>query len=555
MKQNKYICAVLAGAAMLAASCTDFDDYNEAYTGEGSATAGQTLWQNISANENLSDFASLLQKTGYDEKLKGSQFYTVWAPVNGSYDYNAIAAHDSTWLVQRFLNNHIANFNYLSTGDINRRVHTLNEKSFAFVGNGSSFTFDGKQILSACQPSLNGTLYALDGYVEYFPNVYEYIFDVEGCDSIASYFKKYEITYLDKEASVEGPIVDGKQTYSDSVMITENQLVHNRFRAALDVEDSSYTMLIPNNDAYDKAVAAVSPAFNYRAEMPYFDLSTIVTTDVATKRTQNVDAALLSDSLTHINIGGHLMFSNNDTFNKGVFSHSLPENADTLRTTTYSKLSNGYEMLGRTVGEPIKASNGEVRIVDSLAFRPWEVWNPQLTYRSVATTYGATSASNYWQLKDTITGGVLVRYFDVVPESSSTEPHVYYYLTNVRAATYEVYVIFVSGTKPYKYSVGINYVKSDGSLNAFNSTPPFNVTGKTTDDTYLTAPNGIDTCYVGRVTIPYSYVGLGDCAPYLRVQSARGRLGNDRKNYDNNLKIAGVLLRPVEYDEYLKKDE
>lgn len=107
MKHNKYICAVLAGAAMLVASCTDFDDYNEAYTGDGNAASTQTLWQNISANENLSEFASLLKKAGYDEKLKGSQFYTVWAPVNGTFGYDDIAAHDSTWLVQRFLNSHI----------------------------------------------------------------------------------------------------------------------------------------------------------------------------------------------------------------------------------------------------------------------------------------------------------------------------------------------------------------------------------------------------------------------------------------------------------------
>ena len=557
MKHNKYICAVLAGAAMLVASCTDFDDYNEGYTGDGSATSTQTLWQNISANENLSEFASLLKKAGYDEKLKGSQFYTVWAPVNGSFGYNDIAVHDSTWLVQRFLNSHIANFNYLVSGEVNRRVHTLNEKSFVLAGNIGGCTYASKQMLTMNQPSLNGTLHTLDGYAEYFPNVYEYIFDVAGCDSLASYFKKYELSYLDKDASVEGPIVDGNQTYSDSVMITENILLdYAHFGAAIDVEDSSYTMLLPNDDAFNKAVAAVSPAFNYRDEMPYFDLSTIVTTDVPTKRSITVDAAVLKDSLTKFAIAQNLMFSNNDGFNKGVFNHSLSVPFDTLRTPAYNKLSNGYEMLSHTVGEPIQASNGEVRIVDTLAYRPWEVWNPELGFSYVATTYGATSASTYYNRVDRW-GNVLARYYDVVPQSTSTEPHVYYYLNNVRAASYDVYVIFVSGTKPYKYTVGINYVKSDGTLNEYNATPPFNVTSLTTDETYQTAPNGLDTCYVGRVTFPYSYAGLAssDCAPYLRVQSARGRLGNDRKNYDNNLKIAGVLLRPVEYDEYLKKDE
>ena len=140
MKRNKYIFAALAGAALMAASCTDFDDYNEAYVGDEGNNSGLTLWQNISGNEQLSDFAKLLERTGYSEKLKASQFYTVWAPLNGTYNYDEIAAHDSTWIMQRFLNSHIANFNYQVTGNVERSVHTLNEKSFELLGSGSAYT-------------------------------------------------------------------------------------------------------------------------------------------------------------------------------------------------------------------------------------------------------------------------------------------------------------------------------------------------------------------------------------------------------------------------------
>ena len=94
------------------------------------SSIGQTLWQNIEGNAELSDFMSILDKAGYRQRLQGSQFYTVWAPLNGTFDAAAIAAHDSTWIAQRFINSHIANYNYQATGELNRRVHTLNEKSF-----------------------------------------------------------------------------------------------------------------------------------------------------------------------------------------------------------------------------------------------------------------------------------------------------------------------------------------------------------------------------------------------------------------------------------------
>lgn len=70
-------------AAMFAAtSCSDFSDYNETPS-TGNMSADKTLWENISHNENLSDFAALVKKAGFDAALSQSHFYTVWAPANG----------------------------------------------------------------------------------------------------------------------------------------------------------------------------------------------------------------------------------------------------------------------------------------------------------------------------------------------------------------------------------------------------------------------------------------------------------------------------------------
>ena len=70
-------CTVVA--AMTLTACSDWDDHFDANT---SVLESQhsSLWQNIEKTGNLSQFASLLKKTGYDEKLSASQTYTVWPP-------------------------------------------------------------------------------------------------------------------------------------------------------------------------------------------------------------------------------------------------------------------------------------------------------------------------------------------------------------------------------------------------------------------------------------------------------------------------------------------
>ena len=47
---------MMAATMLTAISCSDFDDYNEV-PAEQSVAAQQTLWQNISNNKELSDFA------------------------------------------------------------------------------------------------------------------------------------------------------------------------------------------------------------------------------------------------------------------------------------------------------------------------------------------------------------------------------------------------------------------------------------------------------------------------------------------------------------------
>lgn len=65
------VLAALVGAVMTTA-CSDWDDHYDPNSSANS-TGGSvqaTLWENISSNSQLSEFRSLLEKSGYSELIK-----------------------------------------------------------------------------------------------------------------------------------------------------------------------------------------------------------------------------------------------------------------------------------------------------------------------------------------------------------------------------------------------------------------------------------------------------------------------------------------------------
>ena len=252
---------MVATGLLATASCSDFNDYNEAPV-DAVAAANKTLWQNIVDQPNLSDFASLVRQAGFETKLDSPRTYTVWAPVNGSFnvaDYQSLSKAD---LLQRIVMNHIADFSYVATGDLDKRVHTLNNKSYWFRGNGT-YTFDNYNISTPNVASTNGLLHLLDGAAEFYPNIHEYVLAPQTEDTLLSqYFQKYEYSYLDTEQSVKGPLVDGIQTYLDEVYVNYNSLA-NQLGARLENEDSTYTVLFQTDDAFKNFYDRIAPLYNY----------------------------------------------------------------------------------------------------------------------------------------------------------------------------------------------------------------------------------------------------------------------------------------------------
>lgn len=568
----------MAAATLLAASCTDFSDYNEAYQ-DGLPGSDKTLWENIEERPELSEFASLLTKVGFDKELSKSRFYTVWAPENSTFDFATYDQMDSATLVDRFIMNNVADYNYVVSSPESKRLAVLNEKVYT-MQNENGITFANNDIVVPNIPSSNGTLHITQGAALYLPSIYEYIFDQKeaGVDTaVADYLEKYQNVYLDVENSVVGPIDTlGQQTYIDSVMVTINTMT-TQLGAYIDEEDSMYTMLMPTDEAYKKAYDKIKSYYNYAKKTTYLDFD--VSTSTQRTRVAGTDYdSELSDSITGLTIASSLFYSHGNSYNYwldevGRMDEHRPERLDTLASTSRDYLSNGEEMISHTVGDLVSASNGYVRMVDTLAYRSWDLWCPEINVPIFNSTYCPARSSisaQTVQLNNTnfnyAVGDYIPQYLHVTDVTGFVSPTVYFYIPGVRSTAYNIYVVFVPSNvqvgstaepKITYFDFKIGYMEEDGGPVAENS-EKFQAKYLKTDSANLAK---IDTFFVGTVTFPYAYVGTDgsstteECMPYISITSLYSQWIPDQMNYASDFRIGGIILRPVEYDEYLKKED
>src|ERR1035437_434563 len=114
-QRNKGIFQILLFCSLITFSSCE-DNWTDHYSINKNVVSGKTLWETIQSTPNLSKFAQILKKEGYDKILSESQMYTVWAPVDSALvNFNL----DSTLLVKEFIGNHISRFSYSAVASTN----------------------------------------------------------------------------------------------------------------------------------------------------------------------------------------------------------------------------------------------------------------------------------------------------------------------------------------------------------------------------------------------------------------------------------------------------
>ena len=200
-KYFKWLGSGLLGVLTLASFSACEDDHFDLK----SSTATTTLWENIKENDQLKDFASILEKTHvtrseyidqsdltYAELLDQAQTFTVWAPVDGSYDASALLATleagDERTVEKEFIRNHLARYNYPSvTNEI--MVPMMNSKMNRYALVDGVTYFKNQSVIGGAEPASNGTLHLLQGAAVFLPNLGDVARGTtnEGLDSLSAY--------------------------------------------------------------------------------------------------------------------------------------------------------------------------------------------------------------------------------------------------------------------------------------------------------------------------------------------------------------------------------
>lgn len=427
--------SVLSGLWTLAMSvilysCMD-KNWQEHYEQPGVDLPDTRISEYIRTSD-LNLFAQMLEKTGYDKFLSYSQAYTVWAPVDAALEH--VDMNDMEKL-EELVKNHIARYS-ISTQSGERDVYMLSGKRVVFAGNtfGPCHLTEGNIRLS------NGVLHKIDACVPYSPNIWEYLDRIPGLDSVARYLFSLDEKKFDVYSS---PIIeylsDGRPVY-DSIFYNNNEFLRNV--ADLDQEDTTFTVLMPDNEAWEKAYRSYAPYYRCLEE----DGGEAAQQKMAWK-------AMLSN----------IAFS-------GRIESPYP---DSIFSTGRNVL---YQLSDLFAGaQKYEASNGLLYVCDSLKITPEKtIYNP-IRIEAEESRYGRTGNNvvlgeqSYTDSVYSVSAG---RYLEISASADAAltaSVTVDFPIPNVLAAKYNVYCVFVpenaydkNSTKTNKVTVFMSYVDEKG---------------------------------------------------------------------------------------------
>ena len=284
----------LATMALLAVSaCTDdhFDIKN-------TMDSDKTLWETIESNPNLSDFAGILKRTKVlsnendhkatitaAELLNQPQSFTMWAPVNGSFNakawndtldaaakYAALGTAEgrtkaldiSYYVWSQLVGNHIARFNHEGyTGK--QEIKMMNEKNAIYSGD----KFDNVPVQGSTEVASNGSLHLLNGVAPFAYNIFDYLGYYPQFSSVNNLIaSRTEIDTLWNFSTPGALNEKGQMVYVDTVVSRRNEIL-GVARASIREEDSTYVALIPTNEAGEQGKEKIGRILKYGARYSY----------------------------------------------------------------------------------------------------------------------------------------------------------------------------------------------------------------------------------------------------------------------------------------------
>lgn len=413
---KKYTNILILAAFVSFCSCSEWDDHY--HTGNNSHTVPLNLYEALQQNDATSRFAQLVKEAGYNQMLSNTQTYTVFAPRNEALETFDNSNEAET---KKFIANHIARYTNPSSTSTTEGVRMLNGKIYHF---NNSNTFEGCHINTANERVTNGIIHQLDSRIPYAYNIYEYIQANPNLSKLYDFIHQFDEVKFDEENSVEIDIdKDGRPVY-DTIMVSYNKLLeHKQYGLGhISDEDSTYTMVLPDNQAWDAV---------YERIFPYY-------------RVYDADAKK-ADSIQQIKTKLAILV---DLIYRG--KHDQPATEDSLVSTSGSIIHHPSELFGNATRQ--NASNGYVFIVNQLAYNNVETWNKPISVEAEnqnGRSYNNTLTSVYTRnvksesMVKNISGD---SYIEVQPISVATNPSVTFEIPGVLAGKYNIYAVLLPST-------------------------------------------------------------------------------------------------------------
>lgn len=398
---KKYTGLCYMAVVLIAISCnSEWDDHYD----RNETLPQENLMQLVGKDAQLSKFTRLLEATGLDSLLSSEQSYTVWAPLDEVVDETVLTDAAS---MERFVKNHIARYVNPSSSEPSKKIFMLNGKPMSY---GSDGTYNGIAIAESDLLAKNGVLHKIAAELPYKYNILEYL------ETHAEYSEAY--TFISRFVE---PVYDASlSTTYDSVFVDYNMLLADKIYGIgmIGSEDSLYTMIVPDNDAWNAAYFRISPYF----------------------KAYSKDEAV-ADSIQRVQTS--LAILSGLTFRGNIEN---PSELDSIVTVTGNVIRpvtdyfNGYDVLD--------ASNGIIYKADGiLNFNDTCVWNHPICVEAEDMDYrinlsGTNSYIRTTDINSLVTGISNSSYLEV--SSGNVDGGVIFDIPNTLSGKYDVYVDFVS---------------------------------------------------------------------------------------------------------------
>ena len=600
---NNTLRAGLTLVAGLAAmySCTDtWDEHYSDFAANENSYAG-TLMQAI--EDEAPDFAKVVKAYGYDRELGSDNFYTVWAPVDGSFnlsDYvdeagNRVA--DSTEVVKQFLKSHISRYAY-SLGKNDQKFTLLNEKTITLFADGK---FGDTQIEKKNISTNNGVLYTIAEPNPYAFNLFEIIAreykadQTEGKDTMSLYSYLYDPkvnkdSLIEEKSVYRGMDENGEKIWVDSFLLRNNTILKN-VDATVYEEDSNFIAIIPSVKAWQERYRIAERLLNFN---PSEDTRTPGTCDSLKRHYANQFA--MSDLFFNKNANEHWQDSLMSTIHRTGAWYNHKYYSKMPKDMPEDKFIN--DILAKA-GTPEECSNGDAYLVDEYPMGVDEQFFYRLKVsgryginddldnkgtgkftKNVNTAFKTTNGTYSYKWRDQQQKTYKYSFVNIEPSSGSANPIVGFDVDNNLSGLYDIYlvtcpiwmatpptgdltpeVIELQDTRPYRFYVNVferddkgEYPNSGVRLKNPNKADVENY-GK---NYFVTHGNTIfknpedptelainDTLYIGEYEFKNAYYGRNDNGVVIQLQVQI--TSKQTKEYSRQMLISSLILKPRGY--------